>query len=245
MFDPVDYEFYRSWWKRSRPSSQGYQKCYQAKTPTGDFLQAEFNFHEGLVKIEVKPVSEKGVSFQATIKRGTVIREKDSSGGNSYRNSVKKGISPYHVLFSSLPDSELVDSLIGAYGITKIQPIRKQPGSTRNELLVETKEAFQNRIPKWQKVKEFLFGKKDIPFKERFRERAFDDFHDLVLGLSLASILYFHFFDYVILGSCLASLGFLFGGMDWTLRNRSPLFTKVLLFLFSGSYFFYTGYTRF
>jgi hypothetical protein len=52
-----DIDHYRTWWKRSRAVTQGYQKAYKAKTPAGDNLQVEFNFHDGLVKHQVEPFS--------------------------------------------------------------------------------------------------------------------------------------------------------------------------------------------
>ncbi|EMY06200.1 hypothetical protein LEP1GSC029_0099 [Leptospira interrogans str. 2002000626] len=48
-----------------------------------------------------------------------------------------------------------------------------------------------------------------------------------------------------MLGFSLAVFGLLFGGLDWMLRKRNPLFVKVILFMSLGSYFYYVGYTRY
>ncbi|MCB1178938.1 MAG: hypothetical protein KDK36_15240 [Leptospiraceae bacterium] len=237
MLYESDYDLYRTWWKRARPTTQGYQKCYQAKTPTGDLLQIEHNFHEGLVKIQIEPSSEKGSCFTATIKKGTIIRERDVHNGTSL--SLKKKIHPFRIIFSCLPDEDILDAIGGKYEIIKIPLFRKQKESSElPEVSPIKKESF------WKKV---IQKRKDSTSSgwRKLKERIGDDLKDAVFGFSLCTAIYFHFFDFVIVGWSLAIAGFLFGGIDWLLRKRDPLLTKVLIFFGTGSYFFYTGYTRF
>lgn len=227
-------DLYRTWWKKARPVTQGYKKCYQAKTPAGDLLQAEFNFHEGLVRLNLD-LSD-GSSYSSVIKKGNIIRERDVL--HSIHKSVRKKIHPFRMVFASIPDKDLIDAIGGMYEIVPILPgtgIRKDS----SEKIYE-----EDSVPK----------KKRVSFRERLRgflrpkfsrERVIDELHDAVLGASLGAILYLHYFDYIVVGSGLAFLGIMFGGMDWVIRGRNPLIMKVLIFLSLGSYFFYTGYTEF
>ena len=241
-----DIDHYRTWWKRSRAVTQGYQKAYKAKTPAGDNLQVEFNFHDGLVKLQVEPFTELGSAYTSTIKRGTTIRERDVLHGINI--PLKKKFYPFRVIFSCLPDQDILDCIGGVYEISKI-PLFKYRISDKNDIQYEVEaEKFLNPESWYQrflsKFKEKSKDKKSS-YLEELKVRAVDDINDSILGFSIAAVLYFHFFDFVVLGWSLALFGFLFGGVDWVFRNRAPLFLKIFLFLFMGSYFFYTGYTRF
>ncbi|MCX8000584.1 MAG: hypothetical protein N3A69_16800, partial [Leptospiraceae bacterium] len=86
-------------------------------------------------------------------------------------------------------------------------------------------------------------------FKKIARKKFFnwkdvkENVQDSALGLSLGSFLYYHFFDFVLLGWVLAFYGIFSGAVDWFLRKKRPQIFKVLFFLGFGTYFFYTGYT--
>lgn len=237
---------YRSWWKRTRVQSQGFQKAYRAKTPAGDVLLVEFNFHESLVKIQLEPSHEHGSSYSSTIKKGVIIRERDVLNGTSY--SLKKKFYPFRIIFSCLPDDDILDTIGGIYEISRIPLFRTRSIASPQDIGADTD--FERAIPEDPWYKKFLGsigspGETVRSYISNLRERAVDDVNDSVLGFSMAAVLYFHFFDFVVLGWTLAFLGFLFGGVDWIIRDRNPLLIKILLFLVVGSYFFYTGYTRF
>jgi hypothetical protein len=241
-----DIDSYRTWWKRTRAVTQGYQKAYKAKTPAGDQLQVEFNFHEGLVKLQVEPSNDKGAAYTSTIKKGTIIRERDVLHGMNF--PLKKRFSPFKVLFSCLPDQDILDCVGGVYEISKIPLFRyKISDKVDTGYEIESEKELSNREP-W--FKRFLSKfKRNKESKETYwqelKKRASDDINDSVMGFSMAAVLYFHFFDFIVLGWSLALFGFLFGGVDWIVRDRDPLLAKIILFLSMGSYFFYTGYTRF
>jgi hypothetical protein len=240
-----DIDSYRTWWKRTRAVTQGYQKAYKAKTPAGDGLQVEFNFHEGLVKLQVEPSNDKGAAYTSTIKKGTIIRERDVLHGMNF--PLKKKFLPYKVIFSCLPDQDILDCIGGVYEISKI-PLFRYKISNSPDIGYELEP--EKEIPRVPWFQRFLSNFKQPKesrdlFWEDLKKRAPDDINDSVMGFSMAAVLYFHFFDFVLLGWTLALLGFMFGGVDWVVRDRNPLILKILLFLSFGTYFFYTGYTRF
>jgi hypothetical protein len=245
MLYESDYDLYRTWWKRSRPTTQGYQKCYQAKTPAGDFLQVESNFHEGLIKLQLEPADEKGSCYTCTIKKGTIIREREVNSGSSA--STKKKFLPFKVVFSCLPDEDTIKSVGGNYGIIWIPSFRKKAESFSVQV-PDLSDSSKNRLGLWQSFIQKRRESKASVGKtrwQRIKERVADDLQDSALGLSLGGLLYYHYFDFMVLGWVLAVLGILFGGLDWAFRKREPLLAKVLLFFLAGSYFFYTGYTQY
>lgn len=209
-------------------------------------MVVEYNFHESLVKLQVEPFNENGAIYTSTIKKGMIIRERDVLNGLNF--SLKRKFYPYRILFSCLPDEDILESIGGAYEISKVPLFKTRPRIASQEIPEDIDFLKEEQEDPWYKK---FIGKIQSPkvsvqsyFKE-LKERAVDDVNDSVMGFSMAAVLYFHFFDFVVLGWSLAFLGFLFGGVDWLIRNRSPLILKVLLFLSIGSYFFYTGYTRF
>ncbi|MEM7183339.1 MAG: hypothetical protein AAF518_20675 [Spirochaetota bacterium] len=241
MANKPDYLSYRTWWKPSRVKTAGYQKVYVAKTPEGDILRADYNFQEDLVRLELKPASEGGKTYVAVVKKGTAIREQEVTQNRNL--SLKRKIAAFKHIFSCIPDDSLLQSLSGIYGLAKVSLGRDESDlsldksgdySTKESL---PGESFFDRLrrPRRQKAPK-------EPLWQRVKQRFWGEFHDATVGVGLAFLVYQYFFDYVILGFALGALGFLFGGLDWTLRKRDPLLAKVLIFVVVGSYFFYTGY---
>ncbi|MCC5814195.1 MAG: hypothetical protein JJT78_05515 [Leptospira sp.] len=254
-------ETYRSWWKKQNSTISGFTRSFIAHTPSGDVLEADFNFHEKLVRLSVEISNENGKNYAATIKDGSIVKEKDVTSGRNY--PISRKIRPYKDIFSCLPDADLLDTLGGAYEIS-LTPLGKKekrlgrgiyqeeelaspwgadlPESTKyDHIFGITRETW---FQKWMRKRwENKYTKE--PFWTRFRRRFWAETLDVILGLGLAWVVYNYWFDYVILGTALASFGFLSGGFDWALRKRDPLMIKVLSFMCLGSYFFYNGYTRF
>jgi hypothetical protein len=227
-----DFIRYRSWWKRNRTPARGFYKSYKAVTPSGDTLHLDYNFHENLVRLSLEPSNEKGHSYVTTIKSGTIIRERDMF--NSQNTSLKKKFLPFKDIFSCISDEDALSSILGVYEIYKPSLENKS---------VEAKQT-ESILPQDDLAVEILEGKWKL-FYRKFRERFLDDLYDCILGVSLCAALYFHYFDFVVLGFALGFMGVFFGSIDWLMRNRNPLILKVLSFLISGGYYFYTGFTRF
>lgn len=235
MLDTSELETYRSLWKRSKTTPRGFFKSYRAESHLGDIFQVDFNFHENLVRLTLEPASEKGRSYTSTIKRGTIIRERDVFNG--VNASLRRKFYPFKDVFSCVPDEDIISTIGGVYDISRVSL-----GKRVNEPVVAIAE---------EKV-DLKTGEKKDSLWTRFqksyvdlRERIVDDIYDSILGTSLCVAIYLHFFDYVVLGFSLGFMGIFFGGLDWLVRNRTPFYLKVLSFMVFGSYYFYTGYTRF
>ncbi|WCL48990.1 hypothetical protein [Leptospira sp. GIMC2001] len=254
-------ETYRSWWKKQNSQLPGFTRSVKATTPDGDVLEADFNFHEKLVRISLEIANENGKIYSATIKNGSIIKEKDITSGRNY--PISRKVRPFKDIFSCIPDADLLDTIGGAYEISltplgKVIERRVGRGIYQQEdfagyqsgLPLSTKydSIFGIRRESWfQKWKRRRMERRIYrdPFWVRFRRRFWAETHDILLGFGLAYFVYNYWFDYVILGLALGAFGFFSGGMDWALRKRDPLLLKVLSFLSLGSFFFYNGYTRF
>lgn len=230
-------ELYRKWWKKKRSNLSGFQKCYIAETPNGEKLRADYNSKESLVKLSLELPKKRG-SYSATIKKGVVIREKDDSGRTNV--SVRQKFIPYKDIFSSLPNDDLLRTIGGVFDISTVSLGKREVDKANAEEKESIQfESFLDRLLRKRQERIAKYG----TVRQRIKRRFWGDFHDAVIGTSLGTCIYYHFFDYFILGLSLISLGVAFGGLDWFLRDRDPLITKTIIFLLIGSYFFYTGYT--
>ncbi|MDV6236841.1 hypothetical protein CH379_014525 [Leptospira ellisii] len=240
-----DYSVFRRWWKKETPPAKGYTKSYSATTPSGDILQADLNFHEKKVRLTLEIAGENGRIYIATVKNGEVIQEKDLSTGRMV--PIYSKLAPFQDIFSSLPDSDLLNTLGGLYGIsrnplgqTEERTVRPWELSNRYDHIfgIHRERSFWERV--FSRRREYR-----EPWIVRFKKRVWSELQDLILGTCCAFGIYYGYTDFYLLGFSLAVFGLLFGGLDWMLRKRNPLFVKVLLFMSLGSYFYYVGYTRY
>jgi len=230
--------------------SPGFQRSFTAETPLGDIIQADLNFHDKLLKLTLEISRERGKTYTASIKNGSILKEKDITSGRNL--PLYNKIYPYKDLISCIPDTDFLEAVSGAYDIYKPNfPEQFEYGrvdsiSTKYDHIFGIKrETYLQKFFREWKENRIRIKKAKGPLWQRIKRRSLGELHDLILGTSLSTAIYYHYFDYVILGLMLGTMGVVTGGMDWWLRKRDPLLTKVLLFLIAGSYFFYNGYTRY
>lgn len=244
MVSQEDLERMRKWWRRENPPPKGFTKSYSAETPSGDKLQMDLNYYDQIVRLTLELGDENGRIYVATIKNGMVIREKDLSSGRPAHLSGKIG--PFSSLISCIPDSDLLECMDGAYGVSKTPlgaPIRKESSdnfnfSTKYDAIFGiVRENWWERFLRRRRRKESLWV--------RFKRRFWSELMDLSMGTAAGVGVYYAYFDYYLLGFFLAFLGLLFGGLDWIMRRRNPWILKVMGFMSLGTYFFYDAYTRF
>ncbi|GBF50303.1 hypothetical protein LPTSP4_18280 [Leptospira ryugenii] len=239
-------------WRKQKPRTPGFIRSFTMETPLGDVLEAEFNFHERLVRLSAEIKAERGRIYNSTIRNGVVMQEKDMTAGRVY--PVFRKIWPFREFFSLLPDKDMLASIGGCYEIyppqAENQSERKsweekgfgEPFSTKYDSIFGIIR--ETRFQRWRRKRREARLSRGTRW-ERFKRRFWGDVQDICLGLGLCGVVYYAYYDYVILGFSLASFGMLAGLLDFLVRKRSVLMTKVLSFLSLGSYFFYTGYVYF
>lgn len=249
MLSYSDFTKYKNWWKRCAPETPGFHRSFMAETPLGDIIQAELNFHDKLVKLSLEISRERGKKYIATIKNGSIIKEKDLTSGRNL--PLYNKFYPYRDLISCIPESDFIEAIAGAYDIIKPEfpENDSNPGvftSTKyDHIFGIRRETFLQKFFRERREKKLREKLERGSLLFRIKRRILDEISDIVFGVAISTGFYFQYFDYVILGLALGTMGILTGGLDWWLRKRDPLLTKVLLFLIAGSYFFYNGYTRF
>jgi len=237
-------------WRKQKPRTPGFIRAFQMVTPWGDILEAEFNFHEKLVRLTAEIKEEKGRIYATTIRNGVVLQEKDVSSGRAY--PVFRKIWPFREYFGSLPDKDLLSCVGGSY---EIYPPHEHedleesyarrgrrgdsPFSTRFDSVFGIVR--ETRFQRWRRKRREARLALGTPW-ERFKRRIWGDLQDFCFGLGAASFVYYAYYDYVLLGWSLACMGMVAGLLDFLVRKRSILMTKVLSFLSLGSYFFYNGF---
>jgi hypothetical protein len=240
-------------WRKQKPRTPGFIRAFIMETPLGDILEAEFNFHEKLVRLTAEIKEEKGRIYAATIRNGVVLQEKDISAGRAY--PVFRKIWPFRDYYSALPDKDLLACVGGSYDIFPPNSHDDSPEAAyrrerRNDAGFSTRYdsifgiVRETRFQRWRRRRREARRSLGTPW-ERFKRRVWGDLQDFCLGLGAATLVYYTYYDYVLLGASLASVGMVAGLMDFLVRKRSVLFTKVLSFLSLGSYFFYSGYVYF
>ncbi|MCU0823337.1 MAG: hypothetical protein MUF77_01680 [Leptospira sp.] len=237
-------------WRKQKPRTPGFIRAFSMETPLGDVLEAEFNFHERLVRLSAQIKEEKNRIYGATVKNGVVLQEKDISSGRAY--PVFRKLWPFRDYFASLPDPDLLASLGGAYEIyppylpdieeEKKNRVRRFPASTKYDSIFGIVR--ETRFQRWRRRRREARRARGTPW-QRFKRRIWGDLQDFTLGLGFGYLVYISYYDYVVLGVTIACLGMVAGLLDFLVRKRSVLFTKVLSFLSIGSYFFYNGYVYF
>lgn len=232
-------------WRKQKPRIPGFVRSYFCETPLGDKLEADFNFHEKLVRLTVEIREEKNRIYSSTIQDGLVLAEKDMTSGRAY--PVFRKIWPFREHFSDLPDPDLVIAIGGCYDIFPLfdpeayRRISERKFSRYDSVFGFKREGFWERF--WRERREAKHERGSL--WQRFKRRFWGDLQDIAVGTLACFAIYHFYYDFVFLGLSLATTGMVAGIMDFIVRKRSILMTKVLSFLSLGSYFFYNGYTRF
>lgn len=235
-------------WRKQKPRTPGFIRAFTMETPLGDVLEAEFNFHERLVRLAVEIKEEKGRMYGATVKNGTVQAEKDITSGRPY--PVFRKVWPFREYFSTLPDKDMLACIGGAYEIyppfvpDAQEKGRSQRFSLESALFPSTRYdsifgiVRETRFQRWRRERREAREARGSLWL-RFKRRVWGDLQDIFMGVGFGCLVYYLYYDYVVLGLTLGILGMTAGLLDFLVRKRSVLMTKVLSFLSFGSYFFY------
>lgn len=242
---------YRSLWRKSKPTNSGFTRAYQASTPAGNELTAEFDALKKIVVITCTIPEDRNKLYSSRIQNGSVLRERDVTFNKDY--PVQKKFESLREFFSSIPDNPLLDSIGGIYGISRITLPNESKDKTQSEEIPywvprRFDEVFgiqrETRFQKWRRLRRERKSR-ELSLFLRIRRRFLGDLTDVSLGLGAGYLTYNLYWDLELLGFVLAFFGIYSGALDWILRRRKILLTKVLSFVLLGSYAFFIGYTQY
>lgn len=203
----------------------------------GDYLRVDYNSKEKRVRLYVEVQSEGGSPYYAVIKEGKITIERSVMSGRSSGFSEKFRERSH--LFSTITNRDILRIIKGNYGISS----EKDAGKSQEKADAE----HQKRI---EETRKRYFVQEDNPYKNgtgltgtiRGKIR-FVDFFDFLAGWGLAVGAFFYFqYSFIALGIVSAIFGLLISLFDMFIRERQPLFIKILFFLLAGFSSYVYGY---
>jgi len=216
-------------WKTRRSELAGYKKMYYANTESGDYLRADLGSEDGTVRLYLELESDGGAGYISIIKNGKVNVEKSTlsrkMGDFSDKFTAKAD------LFSTLPDSSILNTIAGNYGIKQKKSAAETFKETRIRYFKEKNVDNPDGILRRSR-------------SESVRTKVtFIDVIDFVIGLAIAAVAFWAFnYDFVILGIVLAVFGLIVGTIDVFIRMKELVVAKMLFFILMGILSYVYGY---
>ena len=213
-------------WKRRSSEIRGYERTMYTALDNGDYLRVDYNLGEKTVRIYAEVIEDDGASYYSVIKNGAISVEKNNAGKST---NVAERLKERADEFSTLPNKEILVLINKNYGISKGPSDKK---SIKERLLIEREEIKRKYFGSEgaQSVRSIIYHQIGI---KRVR---FVDIFDITVGI-LISVAFFYLDKNSLLtaGAVATIWGIILGFLDIFIRERDPVFLKMLLFLLSGT----------
>ncbi len=222
---------------RKRPSEiRGYQRTFYITSEDGDYLRVDYNLKEKRVRLYIEVDEEGGNAYYSVITDGKITAERSVSTGRNFGFTEK--FRERASIFSTIPNNQILKLINRNYGIQRGKPVEKEKPKTEKEKLIhETKERY---------FKPELYqggGEEEGGRRTLFKTLGLFDLIDFMIGLLIAGSVFLYFgYSYVAMGVAAAFFGIIIGFVDMFFRGRSPVFSKVVFFLFAGAALYIYGY---
>jgi len=223
-------EITRTW--KKRPSEiRGYNRAYYINTIDRDYIRVDYSLKDKKIRLYIELSSEGGNSYYSVIENGSITIERSISTGRSF--GFEKKFRDKADIINSLPNEDVLKLFNSLYGISVKKA--KQVEKTKKKNLDATKKKY--------------FLQKTNPYKKNIVESkvsssiSFIDFIDLIIGgIVLFLVFLYNDYSFVEPGVVAAFYGMIVGFFDMFVREREPIFSKILLFLFVGVSLYVYGY---
>ncbi|MBN2433660.1 MAG: hypothetical protein JXK07_00170 [Spirochaetes bacterium] len=218
------------YWKRRPSEIKGYQRAFYYNDPDGNYIRVDYNTKSQKVRIFYESADEGGIAYYSVIEKGDVTSERNMTSGRT--TSLTAKFSALAPLFVSLPNKEVLRLMGKNYGLADYSKELKE--KLKRQKLEKTRQRYfkQEKIDRDPFLGDFDPGK-GIGFK---------DFMDMGAGAAVSLAIYYYIFNYQVLGGFLAIYGISLGLIDIFLREREPIFFKIIIFLITGVGLFIYGY---
>jgi len=224
-------------WKRRPSEIRGYERAMYTTLNNGDYIRVDYNVAEKRVRLYVEVNEENNASYYSIINSGKIVSERNSSGKSA---RVGEKISERSDEFSTLPNSEVLKLINRNYGIESADDAesRKKDEKKREQLSLVRKRYFRETEQEGN-----IYADTPVRVIKGAGRFGLIDLIDILTGLAVAGIFYIiNQYSFLALGATAVVWGILLGLFDIVLRNREPVFTKILFFLISGSAFYIYEY---
>jgi hypothetical protein len=219
-------------WKRRPSEIRGYQRTMYLNADNGDYLRVDYNLKEKKVRLYIEDSEEGGNPYYAVITNGKIVAERNASTGRSC--SLDDKFSRRADVFSTLNHREVFALINNNYGISPDRGEKLKRARERKQQLERTRE----RYFKPEEMPQTRIGREDVPVQKK----RLIDLIDLFIGLNICLAFYYFYRMIFIAGIIAAFFGVLIGLIDIFIRDREPVFSKVLFFIFLGAALYIYGY---
>jgi len=222
-------------WKKRPSEIRGYQRTFYITSEDGDYIRVDYNLKDKRVRLYVEVEEEGGNAYYSVITDGKITAERSVSTGRSFGFSER--FRERATIYSTLPNNQVLKLINRNYGIQRGKPVEKEkPRTEKEKLLQETKKRYF-KPDFYQNGEEGEAGRKTI-----FKTLGLVDLVDFMIGLLISVLVFLYFgYSYVAMGVTAAFFGIIIGFVDLFFRGRSPVFTKVIFFLFAGVVLYFYG----
>lgn len=223
-------------WKRRPSEIHGYLRTLYVTTDDGDYLRVDYNTKEKRVRLYVEAADEGGNAYYAVITNGKVTAEKSVSTGRASNFSDK--FEARAEIFSTIPNDEVLKLINRNFSISLAR--KKKEAATQREREREEvrKKYFREEQSRTNPYVAGSSGDAGSSWRP-----GLIDIVDMAVGITLSLGTYILFsYSYVSAGVVASFYGIILGLVDLFIRERAPVFTKILLFLGAGSGLYIYGY---
>jgi len=225
-------------WKRRPSEIRGYSRTLYTTLNNRDYLRADYNIKEKRVRLYVEIAQEGGSSYFSVIVNGKISVEKSVLSGRT--RGVPEKFLERAESFSTIQNKDVLRLINANYDIGKI------PIDFTEQKKVEHEKNLKETKKKYFKTEENPYIKSRQANSNSSKERHSFKFHDLIdffLGIGgTGAIFYFFNFDYVKAGVFAAFFSIVSSLFDVFIRDRSPIFTKMIFFMVGGALLYIYGY---
>jgi hypothetical protein len=203
----------------------------------GDYIRVDYNVAEKRVRLYVEVCEENNISYYSILNSGKIVSERNSSGKSA---RVGERISERSDEFSTLPNNEVLKLINRNYGIESPDNAenRKKEQQKREQLSLVKKRYFREN-----EQADNIYADTPEKITGGTGKLGLIDLIDVMTGIVVAGVFYIlNQYSFLALGATAVVWGILLGLFDIVLRNREPVFIKILFFLLSGSAFYIYEY---
>lgn len=221
-------------WKRRPSEIRGYERALYTTLDNGDYIRIDYNNGDQRARLYVEVHEENGASYYSIISQGRITLERNSSGRSARVAEIMKERASE---FATIPNSDVVKLIGNNYGIRngsdKSDPEKEKQ---RQQELDETRKKYFRK----GELNPYSY---DDSLEVPSSSFSFVDLFDFGTGIILGGIFFLlNQYSFLALGAVLVFWGILVGLFDIVIRNREPLFLKILSFLGAGTVIYIYGY---
>jgi hypothetical protein len=223
-------------WKRRPSEIGGYQRTLYCTDDDGDYMRIDYNLREKRVRLYIEVHEEGGSPYYSVIKNGKITAERSVLSGRTF------GFSDKFVeradIFASIPNKEVIKLIGNNYGISDVKQKQQKDAvdAQKKKRLEETRKRYfsQEKNP---------YHQAGMAGRVEHKRLKVIDIVDLAAGAGLAAGVFIYLqYSFIAMGVVSAFYGLSIGMVDMFIRERPPLFFKIILFIVFGFISYVYGY---